>query len=30
MKRWKKLAAKDKKEREPELAPQNALWSGDK
>ncbi|KJY88899.1 MULTISPECIES: ABC transporter permease [Vibrio] len=30
MKRWKKLAQQDKKEREPELAPQNALWSGDK
>lgn len=30
MKRWKKLAAKDKNEREPELPPQNALWSGDK
>ena len=30
MKRWKKLAAQDKEEREPELPPQNALWSGDK
>ncbi|CAM4255930.1 ABC transporter permease [Vibrio agarivorans] len=30
MKRWKKLAKQDKEEREPELAPQNALWSGDK
>ncbi|MCG9596463.1 ABC transporter permease [Vibrio sp. Isolate25] len=30
MKRWKKLAQQDKKEREPELAPQSALWSGDK
>jgi peptide/nickel transport system permease protein len=30
MKRWKKLAAQDQKEREPELPPQNALWSGDK
>ena len=30
MKRWKKLAAQDKSEREPELPPQNALWSGDK
>ena len=30
MKRWKKLAAQDKQEREPELPPQNALWSGDK
>lgn len=30
MKRWKKLAEQEKKEREPELAPQNALWSGDK
>ncbi|USD40703.1 ABC transporter permease [Vibrio sp. SCSIO 43135] len=30
MKRWKKLASQDKAEREPELAPQNALWSGDK
>lgn len=30
MKRWKKLAKSDKKEREPELPPQNALWSGEK
>ncbi|KII77476.1 ABC transporter permease [Vibrio renipiscarius] len=30
MKRWKKLAEQDHKEREPELPPQNALWSGDK
>ena len=30
MKRWKKLAAQDKKERTPEMPPQNALWSGDK
>jgi len=31
MKRWKKLAKSEKKEREPtELAPQNALWSGEK
>jgi peptide/nickel transport system permease protein len=30
MKRWKKLATQEKKQREPELAPQNALWSGDK
>ncbi|UUM30173.1 ABC transporter permease [Vibrio japonicus] len=31
MKRWKKLAKQDKKERQPtELAPQNALWSGEK
>ncbi|NIY81712.1 ABC transporter permease [Vibrio hepatarius] len=30
MKRWKKLAASNKKEREPELPPQNALWSGEK
>ncbi|ELU2536204.1 ABC transporter permease [Vibrio vulnificus] len=30
MKRWQKLAKEDKKEREPEMAPQNALWSGDK
>ncbi|MBA5762204.1 ABC transporter permease [Vibrio sp. 404] len=30
MKRWKKLAEQEKKEREPELPPQNALWSGDK
>ncbi|MDR9828409.1 ABC transporter permease [Vibrio sp. FNV 38] len=30
MKRWKKLAKQDEEEREPELAPQNALWSGDK
>ena len=30
MKRWKKLAMQDKKEREPNLPPQNALWSGDK
>ncbi|EGU35127.1 peptide ABC transporter, permease protein [Vibrio ichthyoenteri ATCC 700023] len=30
MKRWKKLAEQDKSEREPELPPQNALWSGDK
>ncbi|WP_194437958.1 ABC transporter permease [Vibrio fluminensis] len=30
MKRWKKLAAQEKKAREPELPPQNALWSGDK
>ncbi|CAK4071093.1 ABC transporter permease [Vibrio sp. 16] len=30
MKRWKKLAAQDKKERTPDLPPQNALWSGDK
>ena len=30
MKRWKKLAEQDDKEREPELPPQNALWSGDK
>ncbi|WP_406732656.1 ABC transporter permease [Vibrio scophthalmi] len=30
MKRWKKLAEQDKNEREPELPPQNALWSGDK
>lgn len=30
MKRWKKLAEQDKKERTPEQPPQNALWSGDK
>ncbi|MCJ2378688.1 ABC transporter permease [Vibrio sp. ZSDZ34] len=30
MKRWKKLATQEKKQREPKLAPQNALWSGDK
>ncbi|NOH80312.1 ABC transporter permease [Vibrio sp. RE86] len=30
MKRWKKLAEADKKERTPEMPPQNALWSGDK
>ncbi|WGV99848.1 ABC transporter permease [Vibrio sp. YMD68] len=30
MKRWKKLAKQDKSERQPELPPQNALWSGDK
>ncbi|NVD05726.1 ABC transporter permease [Vibrio sp. JPW-9-11-11] len=30
MKRWKKLAQQDQKERTPELPPQNALWSGDK
>ncbi len=30
MKRWKKMAKQDKQEREPELPPQNALWSGDK
>ncbi|WP_070962324.1 ABC transporter permease [Vibrio sonorensis] len=30
MKRWKKLAEQDKKERTPDQAPQNALWSGDK
>ncbi|QIA64174.1 ABC transporter permease subunit [Vibrio astriarenae] len=30
MKRWKKLAKQDKEDREPEMAPQNALWSGDK
>jgi peptide/nickel transport system permease protein len=30
MKRWKKMATQDKGEREPQLAPQNALWSGDK
>ena len=30
MKRWKKLAKQDEEEREPTLAPQNALWSGDK
>ena len=30
MKRWKKLAEEDKKERTPEQPPQNALWSGDK
>lgn len=30
MKRWKKLAEQDKKERKPELEPQPAIWSGDK
>ncbi|MGB2079565.1 MAG: ABC transporter permease, partial [Vibrio sp.] len=30
MNRWKKLAKENQKEREPELPPQNALWSGDK
>ncbi|MEL7291355.1 MAG: ABC transporter permease [Pseudomonadota bacterium] len=30
MKRWKKMAQQDKKERTPEQPPQNALWSGDK
>ncbi|WP_100752475.1 ABC transporter permease [Vibrio salilacus] len=31
MKRWKKLAQQDKQQRKPDqLAPQNALWSGDK
>ncbi|MFA0085071.1 ABC transporter permease [Vibrio sp. E150_011] len=30
MKRWKKLAKQDKDTREPELPPQNALWSGDR
>ncbi|OEF04128.1 ABC transporter permease [Vibrio genomosp. F10] len=30
MKRWKKLAKQDKSERQPDLPPQNALWSGDK
>ncbi len=30
MKRWKKLSVVDNKNREPELPPQNALWSGDK
>ncbi len=30
MKRWKKLAQQDKSAREPNLPPQNALWSGDK
>ncbi|MGC9404154.1 ABC transporter permease [Vibrio genomosp. F10] len=30
MKRWKKLAKQDKTERQPDLPPQNALWSGDK
>ncbi|WP_112478534.1 ABC transporter permease [Vibrio variabilis] len=30
MKRWKKIQEQDKKEREVEVAPQNALWSGDR
>ncbi|MBD1575303.1 MULTISPECIES: ABC transporter permease [Vibrio] len=30
MKRWKKIAEQDVKERTPEMPPQNALWSGDK
>lgn len=30
MKRWKKLNAQDQKERQSDLPPQNALWSGDK
>lgn len=30
MKRWKKLAEQDKKERKPELEPQPVIWSGDK
>ncbi|MBD1572770.1 ABC transporter permease [Vibrio sp. S17_S38] len=30
MKRWKKIATQDEQSREPELPPQNAVWSGDK
>ncbi|MCL9775077.1 ABC transporter permease [Vibrio methylphosphonaticus] len=30
MKRWKKMVKEDKTTREPELPPQNALWSGDR
>ena len=30
MKRWKKIATQDEQSREPELPPQNAIWSGDK
>lgn len=30
MKRWKNLADQDKKQRTPDMPPQNALWSGDK
>ncbi|MCF4171961.1 MULTISPECIES: ABC transporter permease [Vibrio] len=30
LKRWKKIAEQDKQEREVQVAPQNALWSGDR